>query len=107
LKSTADHVDVDVNAQQGYDMSYIDINEELSRNIPSFEEWANNHGIQRVEGGFRLYPTNPNEQYDQNDVFVMTDVDIASGQGLMAVPGNMILTSTNSRLELESISESR
>jgi len=60
LKSTADHVDADVNAHQGCDMSCIDINEESPRNIPLFEEWATNYGIQRVEGGFRLYPTNPN-----------------------------------------------
>lgn len=84
---------------------YIDVDEQSQRNIAPFDEWATTCGVQRAEG-FRLVPTNPDDQYNQDDISSMTDVDLPAGQPVLGIPANMILTSTNSRLELEAISDS-
>mmetsp|Transcript_332 Transcript_332/g.380 ORF Transcript_332/g.380 Transcript_332/m.380 type:complete len:528 (+) Transcript_332:308-1891(+) len=88
------------------DGGYVDINEQAPRNVGPFDEWATNCGVQRMENGFRLSPTNPNDQYNQDDISVVTDVDLSAGQPLLSIPANMILSSTNSRLELEEICDS-
>lgn len=82
---------------------FVDVDERSERNIAQFEDWSTNAcGIQRVDG-VHLTLTNPNDQYNQDDVSMMTDVDLPAGSPVMAIPANMILTSTNARLELESI----
>ena len=84
--------------------SYIDVDERSQRNIGPFDEWASQY-IQRMEG-FRLAPTNPDDQYNQDDICAVTDVDLPAGQPVLGIPANMILTSTNSRYELEAFSDS-
>lgn len=85
--------------------SYVDVDERSDRNIGPFDEWATTCGVQRAEG-FRLFPTNPDDQYNQDDISAMTDVDLPAGQPVLGIPANMILTSSNSRAELEAISDS-
>jgi hypothetical protein len=85
--------------------SYVDVDERSERNIGPFDEWATTCGVQRADG-FRLFPTDPDDQYNQDDISVMTDVDLPAGQPVLGIPANMILTSSNSRAELESISDS-
>lgn len=84
--------------------SYVDINERSQRSIEPFDEWATTCGVQRMEG-FRLTPTNPDDQYNQDDISVVTDVDLPAGQPVLGIPANMILTSSNSQAELEAISD--
>ena len=84
---------------------YIDVNERSPRNVAPFDEWTTTCGVQRSDG-LRLFPTNPEDQYNQDDISVMTDVDLPAGSPVLGVPANMILTSTNSQAELESISAS-
>lgn len=85
--------------------SFIDVDERTQRNIGPFDEWASQCGVQRAEG-FRLTQTNPDDQYNQDDVCAMTDVDLPAGTPVLAIPANMMLTSTNSQYELEGISDS-
>ena len=85
--------------------SFLDVDERSQRNIGPFDEWATTCGVQRAEG-FRLFPTNPEDQYNQDDISAMTDVDLPAGQPVLGIPANMILTSSDSRAELEAISDS-
>jgi len=84
---------------------YIDVDERSQRNIAPFDEWATNCGVQRADG-FRLCPTDPDDQYNQDDISAMTDSDLSAGQPVLGIPADMILTSTNAQLELEAISDS-
>jgi len=88
------------------DFGYVDIDERSQRNVGPFEEWATNCGVQRIENGYRLVPTNPNDQYNQDDISVVTDIDLSGGQPVVSIPANMILSSTNSRIEIEGICNS-
>jgi hypothetical protein len=88
---------------EGY---YVDVNERSQRNVGPFDEWTASCGVQRCEGGFRLVPTNPNDQYNQDDISVMTDIDLPAGQPVLMIPANMILSSTASRIELEQLGDS-
>jgi hypothetical protein len=85
--------------------SYVDVDERSERNIGPFDEWATTCGVQRAEG-FRLFPTNPDDQYNQDDMSAMTDVDLPAGQPVLGIPANMILSSSNSKAELEAMSDS-
>jgi hypothetical protein len=93
-------------SEQGGGGYYVDINERSQRNVGPFDEWAASCGVQRCEGGFRLVPTNPNDQYNQDDMSVMTDIDLPAGQPVLSIPANMILSSTTSRIELEQLGDS-
>jgi uncharacterized membrane protein YgcG len=87
---------------------YVDINERSPRNVGPFDDWTTSCGVQRCEGGFRLVPTNPtgDDQYNQDDISVMTDIDLPAGQPVLSIPANMILSSTTSRIELEELGDS-
>ena len=85
--------------------NYVDVDERSQRNVDPFAEWATSCGVQQIDG-FRLVPTNPDDQYNQDDISAMIDVDLPAGQPVLAIPANIILTSTNSRAELEAISDS-
>lgn len=85
--------------------AYVDVDERTQRNIAPFDEWVSTCGVQRADG-FRLFPTNPDDQYNQDDISAMTDVDLPAGSPVLGIPANMILSSTNSRLELEAFSDS-
>lgn len=77
--------------------SYIDINESAQRNLETFDEWANNCGVQRADG-FQLTTE------DGLDWSVLTTTDLTAGQPVLQVPANMILTSSNAQLEMVSMS---
>lgn len=85
--------------------SYLSVDEQSPRNIAQFDEWTTTCGVQRSEG-LRLFLTNPEDEYNQEDVSITTDVDIPAGSPILGVPANMILSSTNSQVELEAISDS-
>jgi len=84
---------------------YLNVDEQSPRNIGPFDEWTTTYGVQRAEG-LRLFQTNPQDEYNQDDVSVTTDVDLPAGSPVLGVPANLILTSTNSQAELEAISDS-
>ena len=84
---------------------YVNVDERSQRNIGPFDEWTTTCGVQRSEG-LRLFPTNPEDQYNQDDTSVMTDVDLPAGSPILGVPAGMILSSSNSRAELEAMSDS-
>ena len=85
--------------------SYLSVDEQSPRNIAPFDEWTTTCGVQRSEG-LRMFMTNPDDEYNQDDVSLTTDVDLPAGSPVLGVPANMMLTSTNSQAELEAISDS-
>eukprot|EP00534_Pseudo-nitzschia_fraudulenta_P003338 CAMPEP_0201121830 /NCGR_PEP_ID=MMETSP0850-20130426/5620_1 /ASSEMBLY_ACC=CAM_ASM_000622 /TAXON_ID=183588 /ORGANISM="Pseudo-nitzschia fraudulenta, Strain WWA7" /LENGTH=457 /DNA_ID=CAMNT_0047388385 /DNA_START=256 /DNA_END=1629 /DNA_ORIENTATION=+ len=85
--------------------SYIDVDERAPRNIEPFDEWTTTCGVQRADG-VRLSYTNPEDQYNQDDISAVTDVDIPAGQPVLGIPANMILSSSSSKEELEAMSDS-
>jgi len=86
-------------ATTSHNSAYIDINEGAQRDIGQFDQWAANCGVQRCEG-FQL-----NSQ-DGLDWFAMTNADIPAGSAVLAVPANMILTTSACREELTAIDPS-
>ena len=76
----------------GYDRA-IDIEETAYRDIPSFEIWAYNYGIQRAEG-FAL----ADDGY--GDIYATTTVDMPAGTPVLCVPESLILSSGKAMAEL-------
>lgn len=77
----------------GYDRA-IDIEETAPRDMPSFEEWAYNYGIQKGEG-FEL----ASDEYG-TDIYAMTTQDQPAGTCVLYVPEMCILTSSKAMAEL-------
>jgi hypothetical protein len=77
--------------------SYIDVNESAQRDLETFDAWATQCGVQRSDG-FQLTTE------DGLDWSILTTTDLAAGQPILQVPANMILTASNSRDELVSMS---
>lgn len=77
--------------------AYINIAEDAERNLGPFDEWATNCGVQRVEG-FQL------GSEDGMDWSVVTSVDLPASGAVLAVPANMIMTSSKSKADLEAMS---
>jgi len=77
----------------------VDTSESAPRNVPAFEEWAVNCGVQRAEG-VQL------TSVDGLDWSVASQNAIPAGQPVMVVPANMVLSSTAARMELEELSDS-
>eukprot|EP00560_Eucampia_antarctica_P002373 CAMPEP_0197835000 /NCGR_PEP_ID=MMETSP1437-20131217/24421_1 /TAXON_ID=49252 ORGANISM="Eucampia antarctica, Strain CCMP1452" /NCGR_SAMPLE_ID=MMETSP1437 /ASSEMBLY_ACC=CAM_ASM_001096 /LENGTH=453 /DNA_ID=CAMNT_0043440115 /DNA_START=63 /DNA_END=1424 /DNA_ORIENTATION=+ len=75
----------------------IDTRESAERNMGSFDEWSSSCGVQRVEG-FQL------TSQDGLDWSVMTENDLPAGLPILAVPAEMILSSSDARVELEGMS---
>mmetsp|Transcript_8487 Transcript_8487/g.11188 ORF Transcript_8487/g.11188 Transcript_8487/m.11188 type:complete len:471 (+) Transcript_8487:213-1625(+) len=74
-----------------------DINENASRDLASFDEWATNCGVQRAEG-FQL-----TSDEDGLDWSIMTTQPHEEGVGVLSVPNSMILTSSRARQEFEEL----
>lgn len=77
----------------------VDFQESAQRNVPNFEEWAVNCGVQRADG---VQLTSA----DGLDWEVMTNSALPAGQPVMVVPANMVLSSGAARMELEAMSDS-
>lgn len=73
----------------------INFEENAPRDVPPFEEWAAQCGVQRA-GGFQL------TSEDNLDWSAFTSEDLATGSPVVYVPGNMVLSSTRIRQELGS-----
>jgi len=97
---------VDRNANAGILTSdeYVTLEERAGRNIETFDDWAINMcGIQRVDGVHLTY-TNPNDEYNQQDVSMMTDVDLPAGSPVMAIPAaGMIISSSSAKHDVEEV----
>jgi hypothetical protein len=74
----------------------VDTNEGATRNIQAFDEWAANCGVQRAEG-FTLTSD------DGEDWYAATSADLPAGTPILAVPGNMIISTSSSKAELEAM----
>lgn len=73
----------------------VDIDEDVTRDIQSMEDWAENCGAQRADG-FQIAQSNE-EQYD---FFAMTTQDLPANSPVLYVPSEMILSSNNVAGEL-------
>jgi len=79
----------------------IDVDEEASRDIASFEEWASYGGIQKVDG-FQLV----SEELDGFlDMSAMTTQDIPAGSPVVYIPNEMILSSNKAMEEFGRLEE--
>ena len=81
-----------------YASYYIDIEESAPRDFASFNEWAENCGIQRL-------PAVDLTTYDGNDIFAITNDDISAGEAVMFVPSNTFLSSFGARNEFGQLHE--
>ena len=93
-------VELDVgvsNRARGYDAA-IDISELARRDIPSFENWAYEYGIQRAEG--HVLSSYDHDGMGVLDIYASTTTDIPMGTCVLYVPESLILTSTKAMSEL-------
>jgi hypothetical protein len=74
------------------------VSENSPRNLPTFEEWCTQYGVQKVEG-IELYTE------DGLDWQMITTADIPAGTTILYVPGEMVLSSDRVAQELNSISD--
>lgn len=78
-------------------LASIDLNEGATRNVGAFNEWATNCGVQNA-AGFQL------NSEDGQDWYAMTTADLPANSPVLAVPGNMILSTLSAKAELEAMS---
>jgi len=76
---------------------YVNVAESSPRNMESFQEWATNCGVQQAQG-FQLTTE------DGIDFSVITTEDVPAGQPVLAVPANMVLSSSGCQQELSDMS---
>lgn len=72
------------------DSSYVNIDEHCSRDVQSMEQWAASCGVQRADG-VQLYSE------DGLDWAVGTNAPLPQGSPILAIPRDMILSSSQSR----------
>ncbi|CAJ1963221.1 unnamed protein product [Cylindrotheca closterium] len=73
--------------------AYIDIGEEVERDVGAMDEWATMCEVQRAEG-FQLTTE------DGYDYSALTTADIPEGSPILCIPGNMIISTSSVRAEL-------
>lgn len=76
-----------------YGMTVVDVDENASRDIGTFEEWASSYGVQKCDG-FQLTSENGGL-----DVSAMTTMDIPAQSPVLYVPNEMILKSSEAQQE--------
>ena len=73
--------------------AYIDIDEQVERDVGTMDEWATMCEVQRADG-FQLTTE------DGYDYSAMTTADIPEGSPILCIPGNMIISTSSVRAEL-------
>ncbi|KAL9188859.1 hypothetical protein ACHAXT_011349 [Thalassiosira profunda] len=76
----------------------VDVAENAARNTFAFDLWANNNGIQRVDG-FKLVDEGGERDLDRQ-VYATTTTDVPSGSPVLFVPEALILSSNKAIAEL-------
>lgn len=71
----------------------VDIQENIPRDVNGLQEWAQNNGVQRVDG-FQL------GSEDGLDWYAGTTQPLAQGSPILSIPGPMILSTAATRREL-------
>ena len=68
--------------------SLISLNEDAQRDVPTFDNWADYGGVQKVEG-FEL------TTFDGEDYYASTNQDVPMSSPVLFVPNQMIFSSTS------------
>lgn len=85
--------------------AFVDIEERAPRDVPAFNEWADQCGVLRA-GGFQLV-RNPDAEAQQlgDDWLAVTAEDLPSNTGVLQVPANLIWSSSSARQELQQLGD--
>ena len=78
----------------------LNIDQGVPRDIGTMDEWATYYGVQKADGFELVSTSQEGGAVDDDDVSIMTTLDLPADNPVLFVPSNLILSSTLARQEL-------